>query len=442
MFFRILGESFRRNPARKWLAGAALTLGMAITTSALVVVLDVGDRMAREFRRLGANIVVTPKQDTLPLEIGGVDYRPVQEGAYLEEKDLGNLRTIFWRLNIVGFSPFLESPAEVEHGGTRVATTLVGTWVEHTLPVSDGTTYTTGVLQTHPWWRVEGAWFHEPPPADSTKGAAATSGSSPVPEVVVGASLASRMGIHPGDEILLHAAGRNATLRVTGILSTGGSEEQAVVAPLIFVQALSGRPGEYRRLLVSALTLPDDTLAQRNPDTMTPAEYDRWFCTPYLSAVAFQVRQALPGAEVRVVRQVAETEGRVLGRLSSLLWLVSAAALVAAGLVIGSTAATTVLERQREIGLMKALGAGRRRIVALFLAEQVVIAMVGGLIGYAAGQGLGYIVSRIVFGVPATGRFVLLPVALGLALAVALAGSLWPLGRVARLDAAPVLRGE
>jgi putative ABC transport system permease protein len=433
MFFRILGESFRRNPARKWLQGAALTLGMAIATAALVVVLDVSDRMAREFRRLGANLVVSPKTDTLPLEIAGVDYRPVAEGTYLEEKDLGKLRMIFWRLNIVGFSPFLETQAELERGENQFATTLVGTWAAHDVPVPDGTTFTTGVLNTHPWWKVEGAWFRE---------ASAAGNSALGAEAVVGASLASRAGIHPGDEILLRAAGDELRLHVSGILSTGGAEEQAVVAPLAVVQNLTRHPGEFRRLLVSALTLPEDAFAQRDPATLSPAEYDRWFCTPYISSIALQIRQALPGAEVRVIRQVAETEGRVLGRLSALLWLVSAAALIAAALVIGSTCATTVLERRREIGLMKALGASRRRIVSLFLAEQLAVALIGGLLGYAAGQGLGYVVGRIVFGVPATGRLVLLPLALMLALAVSLAGSLWPLERVARLEAAPVLRGE
>jgi putative ABC transport system permease protein len=91
---------------------------------------------------------------------------------------------------------------------------------------------------------------------------------------------------------------------------------------------------------------------------------------------------------------------------------------------------------------MKALGAGRRRILGLFVAEQVLVAVGGGLVGYLAGVGLGYVVGKIVFGIPGTGRLVLLPVVMGLALAVTLAGSLWPLGRVARLDAAPVLRGE
>jgi putative ABC transport system permease protein len=193
---------------------------------------------------------------------------------------------------------------------------------------------------------------------------------------------------------------------------------------------------------VSALTVPEDEFAKRDPDTMNPTDYDRWFCTPYISSIAFQIKQTLPGAEVRVVRQVAETEGRVLNRLSALLWLVSVTALLAAALVIGSASATTVLERRREIGLMKALGAGRRSIVGLFVAEQVIVALCGGTAGYLAGVGLGYVVGKVVFGVPATGRLVLLPVVMALALAVTLAGSLWPLGRVARLEAAPVLRGE
>jgi len=438
MFFRILRESFVRNPARKWLEGAALALGMAIATAALTTALDVSDRMAREFRRLGANLVVTPKSDTLPLEIGGVDYRPVEQGAYLREADLGKLRTIFWRLAIVGFTPFLEAPAELERGPNHFPTRLVGTWVAHGVAEPDGGVFTTGVLSTHPWWRVEGAWFPESP---GSSGAANSANGTAAP-VVVGASLASRAGIHPGDEFAVRSSGRDLRLRASGIVYAGGAEDEAIVAPLALVQEVTGHAGEYRRMLVSALTTPEDQFGKRDPDTLTPAEYDRWFCTPYISSIAFQIKQALPGAEVRVVRQVAETEGRVLGRLSTLLWLVSFSALLASALVIGSASATTVLERRREIGLMKALGAGRRRIVSIFIAEQFLVALTGGLLGFAAGEGLGYLVGRIVFGTPATGRIVLLPVVLALAVAVTLAGSLWPLGRVARLEAAPVLRGE
>src|SRR3984885_2644836 len=116
MFLRIVSDSFTRKPRRKVLTAAALALGMAVATATLEVALDVGDRLAREFRSLGANLLVSPATDTLPLEIGGVDYRPVEAGAYLPEAELGKLKTIFWRNNIIGFSPSLDVPVELRDG--------------------------------------------------------------------------------------------------------------------------------------------------------------------------------------------------------------------------------------------------------------------------------------------------------------------------------------
>src|SRR6202167_6049960 len=163
MFARLVGESFVRNPRRKVLTAAALVLGMAVAPATLSIALEVGDRMAREFRSLGANLIVTPLSDTLPLEIGGVDYRPVDEGAYLQEADLGKLKTIFWRHNILGFTPLLDIPISVSGSEARAPsrTTLIGTWYDHAVPVSDGTEFRTGVIVTHPSWNVRGRWFQD-----------------------------------------------------------------------------------------------------------------------------------------------------------------------------------------------------------------------------------------------------------------------------------------
>src|ERR1700733_12757762 len=140
MFLRIVSDSFTRKPRRKVLTAAALALGMAVATATLEVALDVGDRLAREFRSLGANLLVTPASDTLPLEIGGVDYRPVGAGAYLLEVGLGELKTIFWRNNIVGFAPFFDVPVEVSSSSSHEYTReqLIGTWYRHTVDVPDG----------------------------------------------------------------------------------------------------------------------------------------------------------------------------------------------------------------------------------------------------------------------------------------------------------------
>src|SRR6202521_1846893 len=160
MFLRLVADSVTRRPRQKLLTTAALALGMAVATAALSVSLDVGDRLAREFRSLGANLLVTPQADSLPLEIGGVDYRPVNAGAYLPESDLPKLKTIFWHNNIIGFSPILEVPIEVWSPASKVGiipvvagnATLIGTWARHNVAIPDGTTYVTGVEKTNHWW--------------------------------------------------------------------------------------------------------------------------------------------------------------------------------------------------------------------------------------------------------------------------------------------------
>jgi putative ABC transport system permease protein len=436
MFARLVGESFRRNPRRKVLTAAALVVGMAVPTATLSVALDVGDRLAREFRSLGANLLVTPLSDTLPVAIGGLDFRPVDEGAYLQEEDLGKLKTIFWRHNILGFTPFLDVPAlaRMSESGPSVQTTVVGTWYDHAAAIPDGEEFRTGLSTTHPWWKIQGRWFRDD-----------------AQECVVGAALAATFpgGIAAGKTIFVSPKANEpgihaemVPLLVTGIASTDDAEDQAVIVPLSVAQKFSGHPGQLRQLFVSALTKPADALSERDPKTLTPKEYDRWFCSPYISSISFQITQVLPGTDVRAIRRVADTEGRILSRVGMLLWIVTLAALLAAGLAVAATAATTVLERRVEIGMMKALGATNALVAGIFLTEQLMLAVAGGAIGFVVGVGLARILGESVFGTPGTLRLVLFPIVLGLAAIVATLGSLVPLQRASHFHPAPILRGE
>src|SRR5262249_2439534 len=170
--------------------------------------------------------------------------------------------------------------------------------------------------------------------------------------------------------------------------------------PIEIVQNLTGYPGQYRKLYVSALTKPEDDFGRRDPSTLAPEDYERWYCTPYVSSIALQIQQVLPGADVRVIRRVAEGEGHILTRVRTLLWLVTFAALLAAPLAVGASSAASVIERRTEIGLMKALGAGSGTIGFLLAAEQLLLALVGGAIGYALGFILARLVGQKIFGAP------------------------------------------
>src|ERR1700722_16712071 len=142
MFLRLVADSFGRRPRHKLLTGAALALGMAVATAALSVSLDVGDRLSREFRGLGANLIVSPTADSLPLEIGGVDYRPVNAGAYLLEASIPKIKTVFWHNNIIAFAPTLDvlvhesTKAFQTSASADAKTTLIGTWSHHSVPLA------------------------------------------------------------------------------------------------------------------------------------------------------------------------------------------------------------------------------------------------------------------------------------------------------------------
>jgi putative ABC transport system permease protein len=428
MFLRLVADSFGRRPRRKLLTGAALALGMAVVTAAFSVSLDVGDRLAHEFRGLGANLLITSQADSLPLEIGGVDYRPVNAGSYLPERDLGKLKTIFWRNNIVGFTPVLEVPVAAKPFSSEVSpikTTLIGTWAHHSVAIPDGRAYVTGMEQTNSWWHVDGRWFDDQ-----------------ASECIVGKSLAARLGVKVGDAVSIHVGDPSIGFKITGILSSGGPEDDAVIVPLDRAQWLAGKPGEYRRLYVSALTKPEDDFARRNPSTMNAADLERWSCSPYASSIAYQIQQVLPGVDARVIRRVAEGEGTILTRVRTLLWLATFAALLAASLAVGASSAASVIERRSEIGLMKAIGAGAGTIGFLLAAEQLLLAFVGGGVGYALGIILARILGEKIFGVAPEPSILVFVVVIALAALVTLLGSAIPLRRASRYEPAPILRGE
>jgi putative ABC transport system permease protein len=470
MFLRLVADSFGRRPRHKLLTGAALALGMSVATAALSVSLDVGDRLAREFRSLGANLLVTPKADSLPLEIGGVDYRPVNAGAYLPESNLPKIKTVFWRNNIIAFAPVIEVPVQVWSSSSKnwsspgivANVSLIGTWANHPVYLSDGSTFTTGIDRTNPWFQMHGRWFA--PDAGTVKSvnvpkdqfpSGALAGHPYVgvsDECVLGAKLAAKFGSRPDDTAQISLPDHQQMQAwfgapsigclVTGIASTGGPEDDAVLMPLARVQQFAGKKGLYRRLYVSALTKPEDDFARRDPATMKPDELERWSCSPYVSSIAYSIKQVLPGSDVRVIRRVAEGEGHVLTRVRMLLWLVTFAALLAAALAVGASSAASVMERRTEIGLMKALGAGSGTVGFLLAAEQLLLAVVGGAIGYGVGVVLARLLGQRIFGAAPSPSLLVLLVILALAAMVTLLGSAIPLRRAARYEPAPILRGE
>jgi putative ABC transport system permease protein len=429
MFPRLVYESFRHQARRKLLSGIAIALGVAVATAMIAVATNIGDKINRELRSYGANLIVTPQEDTLDVEVGGVNLKPPSDGAFLNEADLPKIRGTFWHNNIIGFSPMLPVTVKVGNGREAQDVTLVGTYFKK--PLSFGKeNFTTGVSITHPWWKVTCGDGKESPscgwPADDSQ------------NVLLGERLAAKMNRKAGDTI--EVAGRELT--VSGILSTGGAEDEQIVAPLALAQQVLGMPGAVRRIYVSALTKPQDAFAVRDPKTMSPEVYDRWYCSPYAQSIAYQLQEAIPHSHAQQIRQVAQNEGVVLSRIKGIMLLITLAALFASALAVSAAMATAIFERRIEVGLMKALGASSLAVSTFFFAEALLLALVGGIAGFSAGALLARHIGHSIFNSQISIEPVLFPVILAIAVFVTFAGSAGAIRRAVKFDPVFALRGE
>jgi putative ABC transport system permease protein len=420
MFVRLVYESFRRQKRRKILAGAAITLGVTVATAMIAVATDIGDKINHELKALGANLVVTPQEDSLDVEIGGVNLKPPTDGAFLSEADLPKIKGIFWHNNIVGFAPALPVIAAIQHQGKPRDVTLTGTYFSKKVSYGNED-FVTGAKTLYPWWKVSGAW-----PDDNSR------------DILIGERLAARLNEKPGDTITI--SGRQ--LRIDGILSTGGAEDDEVIAPLSLAQEILGRPGAVKRVYVSALTKPEDAFARRDPKSLSGAIYDRWYCTPYPQAIALQLTEAMSHSHAEQIRQVAQNEGAVLTRIEGLIFLITLAALFASGLAVSAAMATAIFERRAEVGLMKALGAGKFAVASVFFAEAALMALIGGAVGFGIGTALAHQIGHSIFNSQISISPVLLPVILAIAVIVTFAGSAMAIRRAVSLDPVFALRGE
>ncbi|MDR2462951.1 MAG: ABC transporter permease [Verrucomicrobiales bacterium] len=281
-------QSWRRNPRRKALLVTTVFLAAALVSALLAVSIGVGDRMARELKSYGANIVLEPlAAAALPLPPEELGVADDEAGAFLNEGDLPQIKSIFWRHNIVGFAPLLAGRVTVSDGG-GAEVKMLGTFFNQALPVEGESDYRTGQSIIAPWWKIDGQW-----PADDRD------------EALAGARLAARMNWRAGQSLTLNGSRR---VTISGILESGGDEDQQLVVPLRVAQELLGWPGRMHSVRVSAMTVPENRLsykARASRDALTAEEYDVWYCTAYVSSIAHQLEEALPDAQARPVWQVA-----------------------------------------------------------------------------------------------------------------------------------------
>ena len=158
--------------------------------------------------------------------------------------------------------------------------------------------------------------------------------------------------------------------RIVGIYETGdGFEDSAVVIPLKEAQALTLQP---RRVSMLYIKLRD------------PSEADR---------LRERVERRFPDLTTSSTSGFADQE-QLFAILEAAAAAIAGLAIVIGGIVMANTLWMSVFERTREIGVLRALGWSKGRVLALILSESLALALLGGLLGIGLGMGAVFLVSR------------------------------------------------
>jgi putative ABC transport system permease protein len=429
MFFRMIGKTLMHQWKKMVMIAFTIALGASLATAMLSVMLDVGDKINQELKTYGANITVVPKSASVVNDLYDIEGETTV-GDYLNEDELGNIKTIFWAFNIVDYAPFINASATLPDGSD---VEVVGTWFNHHMSLPTGEELDAGVTSLRTWWDItDGEWIDEQ--NNKVENAA-----------MVGIELAKQLGVSVGGFIEVKGTSATKKLTVTGIFDAGGDEDYQIYTSVDTAQSLDDLEGCIDSIEVSALTTPDNELAQKaakDPASLTVDQYETWYCTAYASSICYQIEEVITDSVASTVRQVAESEGKILEKTQFLMILITILSMIGSALGICNLVTASVMERSSEIGLMKAVGAQNSAITGLVLTEIFITAIVGGFAGFGAGVGFAQIIGKSVFDSYITMRPIVIPLVAVLVVIVTLIGSIPAIRMLLKLQPAEVLHGK
>jgi putative ABC transport system permease protein len=219
-----------------------------------------------------------------------------------------------------------------------------------------------------------------------------------------------------GHPFALSFQGRTLHLNLVGTLQTGADENSRVYISLADFTGWTHVPYSTIEVSVSG-------------------------SSPEIIAAMQRLTQALPGGDVRPVRQVMEGEARVLGKMRSTLLVAAVVIILTAALCVLATLTGWISDRRRDFALMKALGASARLLQGFFAAEAAALGAVGSTLGFAIGLGVAIWIGHVNFHAPVTPRLAVFPIILAGGIAVALLAAILPISLLQRVQPANILRG-
>lgn len=351
-FFTLILKSIRYRPVRSWLTVLGIVIGIMLVVTIFSISSGVQNVISKALQMFGSDLImVYPGKETNPI-IGFVT------GQHFRDKDIADLETIE---GVKFASPVDVSALNVESRGEKESMLIHGVhWKEMRT-----------IFQESQGLRLEeGAW----PESDNKD------------EIVIGTLAAKSLfkaPIRAGDEIVI----KSKKVVVAGILARMGTDDDnaGYLAMPIF-RHLTGRQGAITALVKVAEGSNIELIAQQ---------------------IRFKLskQEVVPDFSVLTPEKAGRLIGSVLSIVEFVLIAIALVSLIVGAVGIMNTMYTSVLERTKHIGILKAVGASSEHILAMFLIESGVIGFIGGTLGALFGIALAYGLGVVAEGLGMSGFF-------------------------------------
>lgn len=377
-----------QNLSRRKMRSALLVISVIIGVSSIVFLYTTTQAMkedvANKLDQFGSNILILPDTGEA-MTFGGITVEAPTQINQLDMSLIPLMKTIKNKETLATIAPKLLVDTKIK--GQEIL--LLGVNFPQELHLKK-------------WWKLDGLAKNQIPTAN---------------EVILGSDAARSLGLSPKQTITI----KGQDFKVAGVIQPTGSTEndQAVFIDLAVLQKLSNRPNAISLIEAAA------------------------FCyTCPIDEVTKQLTAILPGTKITALRSTLESRNDTINRFNLFARIVSLILFLASSLVITMTMKSSVEERTREIGILRAIGFRKRHIIQIVLTEAGILSVLGGLLGYLLGMGaavsFGSVLVKAQVQIPWQSN--LLVYALSASFLIGLLASLYPAWKAAKLDPTESLR--
>jgi putative ABC transport system permease protein len=391
--FQIVLKDIMRRRRRVLYAALGVLLGIMTFVGVLTMSEAAEERIYRQIDKYGANLTVSPAVSSLDRKFGDLTIGTLTVGEnYIAEDKVEQMRGI--------------ANSEIEKAlGIKEETgpAVVAPKLFVNTPVNGRGVTAVGIVQLDErklkvWWKTTSGRFLEHND-----------------EALVGARLAEFLPVAVGDALSVGSG----KLKVVGILAeTGSVDDFQLFMPLPAAQKAFAKPAVVSTVDIRALC------------NACPVEM-----------IADAINSDIAGVRAVAVKQIAENEMGVVSKISRFLMALAIVTLLVGGFGVVNTMMTSVHERIKDIGIMRAVGASRGQVVRVLIYEGMLVGVIGGILGYLSGSALAYMLSPVVLdGTTAYPVLSYALLSLVLSLCIGIAASAYPALRASRIRVSESLR--